>query len=89
MAGNTDTGSGRRESRWRIAVWGTAALILLLPLLAMQFTDEVAWDLVDFATFGAELAARVTSNSAYRAGAELAHPRRHNDHVLLVGINSL
>jgi hypothetical protein len=44
-ARGTSDGSGRRGSRWRLAIWGTAALILLLPLLAMQFTDEVAWDL--------------------------------------------
>ena len=71
----------RSGSRWRIAVWGTAALILLLPLLAMQFTEEVAWDLADFAIFGAmlvgacgtyELAARVTRNHAYRAAVGVA-----------------
>jgi hypothetical protein len=81
MAGNTENGSGRRGSRWRIAVWGTAALILLLPLLAMQFTEEVAWDLADFAIFGAmlfvacgtyELAARMTGNNAYRAAVGVA-----------------
>ncbi len=27
----------------------TATLILLLPLMAMQVTDEVVWDLTDFA----------------------------------------
>ena len=63
-------------SRWRIAAWAAAALILLLPLVAMQFTDEVVWDVADFAVFGAllvgvgvtyELAARKTGNTAYRA----------------------
>lgn len=81
MAGNAENGGGRRGSRWRIAVWGTAALILLLPLVAMQFTDEVNWDLADFAIFGAmlvgacgtyELAARVTRNTAYRAAVGVA-----------------
>jgi hypothetical protein len=28
------------------------AFILLIPLLAMQFTDEVAWDLADFVIIG-------------------------------------
>lgn len=28
------------------------AFILLVPLVAMQFTDEVAWDLADFAAAG-------------------------------------
>ena len=81
MAGNTENGGGRRESGWRIAVWGAAALVLLLPLLAMQVTEEVDWDLTDFAIFGAmlvgacgtyELAARVTGNTAYRAAVGVA-----------------
>lgn len=62
-------------------VWGTAALMLLLPLLAMQVTDEVDWDVADFAIFGAmlvgaggayELAARMTGNNAYRAAVGVA-----------------
>jgi predicted Na+-dependent transporter len=32
-----------------------AALILLVPLVAMQFTTEVAWGLLDFAVAGALL----------------------------------
>jgi len=35
--------------RSAVGVALAAALILLLPLLAMQITDEVAWDLADFA----------------------------------------
>jgi hypothetical protein len=81
MAANAGYGGGRRGSRWRIAVWGTAALMLLLPLLAMQVTDEVDWDVADFAIFGAmlvgaggtyELAARMTGNTAYRAAVGVA-----------------
>lgn len=81
MAGNTENGSGRRGNRWRSAVWGGAALLLLLPWVAMQFTEEVAWDLADFAIFGAmlfaacgtyELAARMTGNTAYRAAVGIA-----------------
>jgi hypothetical protein len=81
MHGDKTMGSGRRGSRWRTAVWGTAGLILLLPLLAMQFTEEVAWDLADFALFGAmlfvacgtyELAARVTGSTSYRAAVGVA-----------------
>jgi hypothetical protein len=54
---------------------------MLMPLVAMQFTDEVNWDGTDFAVFGAmlavaggtyELAARMTKNSAYRAAVGVA-----------------
>ncbi len=47
----------------------------------MQFTDEVVWDLTDFAVFGAllvgagvtyELAARMTGDTAYRAAVGFA-----------------
>ena len=57
------------------------ALILLLLLLAMQITDEVVWDLADFAFAGTlllgagltyELAARKTGNFAYRAAVVVA-----------------
>ncbi len=55
-------------------VLGTA-LILLVPLLAMQVTDEVDWDVADFAVIGTlllgtglvyELAARRVSNPKHR-----------------------
>ena len=82
MAGSTEIGGRRRGSRWRIAAWGTAAfLLLLLPLVAMRFTDEVTWDETDFAVIGAmlagacgtyELAARMTGNGAYRAAVGVA-----------------
>jgi hypothetical protein len=37
---------------WRAAMWGGAALLLLLPLVAMQFTDEMRWDGKDFLALG-------------------------------------
>ena len=40
---------GWRGNRWRIAAWSIAAGLLLLPLLAMQVTDQVDWNLADFA----------------------------------------
>ena len=81
MAGNAENGGGRRGSPWRIAAWTVAALMLLLPLVAMRFTDEVSWDETDFILAGAliggagltfELAARATANHAYRAAVGVA-----------------
>ena len=43
-------------SRLRFIMWGGAALLLLLPLIAMRFTSEVNWTAFDFAVFGAMLA---------------------------------
>ena len=57
------------------------AFILLVPLLAMQFTDEVAWGVLDFVVAGAllggtglifQLAARRAGNIAYRAAVGVA-----------------
>ncbi|HEY1072935.1 hypothetical protein [Brevundimonas sp.] len=39
-------------ARWRPALWGLIAALLLLPLIAMQFTREAAWDAADFAFAG-------------------------------------
>jgi hypothetical protein len=81
MAGNPENSGGRRRSRLRIAAWAAAALILLLPLFAMQVTDQVAWGVADFAIFGAllvgagvtfELAVRMTGNTAYRSAVGVA-----------------
>ncbi len=65
MAENTKNGGGQWGSGWRTAVWGTAALVLLLPLFAMQVTDEVDWDVADFAIFGAML---VSACGTYEVG---------------------
>lgn len=72
---------GRRGFPWRIATWGAAAVLLLLPLVAMQFTAEVDWDVADFVTIGAllfaacgaiEMGARATRSTAYRAAVAVA-----------------
>ena len=64
-----------------MAPWGTAAFLLLLPLIAMRITDDMSWDAADFAIFGAmligaccayELAARATGSDAYRAAVSVA-----------------
>ena len=73
--------SGGSGNPWLTAAWITiTALILLAPLVAMRFTDEVKWTVGDFAFAGAmlvgsgilyELAARV-GNLAYQAAVVLA-----------------
>lgn len=64
-----------------MAGWGAAAALLLLPLFAMQFTNEVNWGAGDFAFAGAliagvgvsyELAVRATGSKAYRAAVGVA-----------------
>lgn len=81
MPGNLGSSDACRTRRWRKAAWSAAGFILLLPLFAMQFTDEVKWTPGDFVfaavlLFGSlgayELAIRVTVNTAYRAGAGVA-----------------
>jgi len=75
IAGRPPSG-GLPRLLWSLAPWIIAVLVLQLPLLAMQFTDEIVWDKTDFAVMGVmlfascgvyELGARRTGNSAYRA----------------------
>lgn len=77
MANRVEQDGGRRGSPWRVAAWSIAALLLLLPLVAMQFTNEVNWSLGDFIFAGLligivgvtfELTVRVSRNYSYRAG---------------------
>ena len=66
----------------RLIVWAVVvALILLIPLVAMQFTSEVNWTLSDFVFAGAllfgtgltyELVARKAGGIAYRAAVGVA-----------------
>lgn len=82
MAPDTRDRDGRRGSRKRIATWaGAITFILLIPLLAMQVTDEVAWDIADFIFVGVlltgtgvtyEVAARTRRTTAYRAAVGIA-----------------
>ena len=73
--------NSQRTNRWRVVGWSAAALILLTPLIAMQFTDEVAWDPSDFVFMGIllagagtaiELASRKTGSATYRWGVGIA-----------------
>ena len=81
MANGVELGGGRRVSRWRLAGWGAAVLILLAPFLAMQLTSEVNWDETDFIVMGLmlgsvglaiEFLVRQSGSLAYRIGAVLA-----------------
>ena len=40
------------QNKRRVGIFGIALLILLLPLIAMQFTNEVNWSLFDFIIAG-------------------------------------
>ena len=47
------TAIGRRgPNPWRIIGWGGVTALLLAPLVAMQFTSEVDWDVTDFIAMG-------------------------------------
>jgi len=77
MTGTTAIGNGRRGNRLRPFIWGTAAVLLLLPAVAMQFDNTgVNWTAGDFITMGImltiacglyELGAWLSGNGAYRA----------------------
>ena len=73
---------GERIWNWlRVAGWGGAAIVLLLPAVAMRFTREVDWSLSDFVVMAAllggsglllELATRRSTSLAFRLGCALA-----------------
>lgn len=71
----------RRLSPWRVIGWSSAIALILAPLVAMQFTNEVDWDETDFIVatiiFGIvggliELAVHLSSNWYFRIGAMFA-----------------
>lgn len=81
MAESARNNGGRYGVPWRLVGWGTAAFLLLLPLVAMQFTAEVNWTVGDFIfaamMFGLvggilELAVGKSSSWAYRGAVAIA-----------------
>jgi len=82
MAHDMENAGPRRRNRWRLAIWGTAAFLLLLPAIAMRFPGSgVDWDARDFFTMGAmfllacgsyEVVARISDNTSYRAASGIA-----------------
>jgi hypothetical protein len=82
MAADTRNASPTRRNRWSLAIWGTAACLLLLPAIAMRFPDTgVDWGAEDFMVVGAmfaiacgayEVIARISDNTSYRFAAGIA-----------------
>ncbi|MGN6498438.1 MAG: hypothetical protein ACTHK5_14040 [Tsuneonella sp.] len=69
------------DNKLRYAGWALGALLLCVPLVAMQFTAEVDWTLSDFVFAAvviggtrlmAEFLVRISRNGWYRAGAACA-----------------
>ncbi len=52
MTEMTNRTDGPGVPLWRVILWGAIAALLVLPLIAMQFTDEVVWGPEDFAFAG-------------------------------------
>ena len=55
MANKAVRADGRGTGWWRILGWGGAAVLILTPLVAMQFSSEVDWSLSDFVIVGTML----------------------------------
>jgi hypothetical protein len=82
MPEKLENGGGQRGRGWRMAAWAAiVALILCIPLVAMQISEEWNWDLFDFVfagtlLFGAaltyELVATKGGTTAYRAAVGIA-----------------
>jgi len=52
MAKEAKIGNGGLGNPWRVVGWGAATALLLLPLGAMQLTEEVDWTRSDFVAMG-------------------------------------
>jgi len=81
MASPSTPDARRGHSRLRPFIWGMAAVVLLVPAVAMRFTGDVNWSASDFVVMGAmlasacalcELGAWLSGNPAYRAAFGIA-----------------
>lgn len=78
---DSDHSAVSRPVPWRLIGWSIPVALLLSPLIAIQFTSEVDWDLPDFLIMGTlmamvgggiELAVKLSKNIRYRLAAVLA-----------------
>lgn len=76
-------GQRTKLPRWRVLLWGGAALLLLAPAAAMRLTSEMNWGPGDFAIFGAMLLAVCV---ALELNARFARRPRHRVLIALVVI---
>jgi hypothetical protein len=69
------------RSRWGVAAWVAAGLLLLAPWVAMQFTDEVNWTAADFVMAAALIGgagltfsrlSKMSDDAAYRGALAIA-----------------
>lgn len=78
--------AGQGRQHWRYAMWGGAAALLAVPLVAMQFTREVDWDGSDFLVMGGLLAATC---GAVEVGLRRSRDLRYRAAVGLAGLAGL
>lgn len=86
MASATGDSGHDRWQRWRFVLWGGAAVLLALPLVAMQFTREVAWDGADFLVVGCLLA---VACAAVEVGMRWSRDFRYRAAVCLSALTGL
>jgi len=92
MTGTTERAAAGLWSAWRIARWAAVLVLLLLPLVMMQVSDEWNWGILDFLFAGTmiggttllyELAERTSGSRALsrRGGTRARHlPANRVDH---------
>lgn len=81
MNGNGNFQVRQPLSRQIMFVLAGAALVLMVPLVAMQFTSEVDWDIFDFAVMGTLL---VVTGMLYVAGSRVVKTRQQRIIVAVV-----